>query len=137
MSKRIVSGIRSGGTLNPTFDDSGWEQLDGSKSWGAQTHPNTTGFVWYRRSLDVSTAPGTLADLALLVPRIDDVYEIYWNGRLVAHHGRMPPHPSWFLGVPAQTFGLGPIGRGVLAVGCGRRSLARAIPDSPEVSPRL
>jgi hypothetical protein len=101
---------------NPAFDDSGWEQLDGGKSWGQQTHPNTTGFAWYRRSLDVSTAPGTGADLALLVPRIDDVYEIYWNGRLVAHHGRMPPRPSWFLGVPAQTFGLGPIRRGVLAV---------------------
>ena len=101
---------------DPTFDDSGWEQLDGGKPWGVQTHPNTTGFAWYRRTLDVSPASGELPDLALLVPRIDDVYEIYWNGRLVAHRGKMPPHPSWFLTVPAQTVGLGRIGRGVLAV---------------------
>ncbi|HEY5381111.1 MAG TPA: SpoIIE family protein phosphatase [Acidobacteriaceae bacterium] len=102
--------------IDPSFDDSGWEQLDGSKPWGVQTHPNTTGFAWYRRNLDISQASGALPDLALLVPRIDDVYEIYWNGRLVAHHGKMPPHPSWFLTVPAQTIGLGRIGRGVLAV---------------------
>jgi hypothetical protein len=105
---------------NPGIDDStgydGWEQLDGGKSWGEQTHPNTTGFAWYRRALDVRPTPGASPEIALLVPRIDDVYEIYWNGRLVAHHGQMPPHPSWFLTVPAQTFGLGPIGRGVLAV---------------------
>jgi hypothetical protein len=101
---------------DPALDDSGWEQLDGGKPWGEQTHTNTTGFAWYRRFLDVSPVPGASPDLALLVPRIDDVYEIYWNGRLVAHHGQMPPHPAWFLTVPAQTFGLGPIGRGVLAV---------------------
>ena len=101
---------------NPTLDDSGWEQLDGGKPWGEQTHPDTIGFAWYRRTLDANAGPGTPADVALLVPRIDDVYEIYWNGRLVAHHGQMPPHPSWFLTVPAHSFGLGPIGRGVLAV---------------------
>jgi hypothetical protein len=101
---------------DPTLDDSDWEQLDGGKSWGEQTHPNTTGFAWYRRTVDVSPAPGASPNLALLVPRIDDVYEIYWNGRLLAHHGQMPPHPTWFLTVPAQTFGLGPIGHGILAV---------------------
>ena len=101
---------------NPDLDDSGWEQLDGGKPWGEQTHPNTTGFAWYRRTLDVSADRGAPADLALLVPRIDDVYEIYWNGRLLARHGQMPPHPSWFLSVPAQSYVLGRIGQGVLAV---------------------
>ena len=75
------------------------------------------GFAWRSTQfLDANAGPGTPADLALLVLRIDDVYEIYWNGRLLAHHGQMPPHPSWFLTVPAQTFGLGHIGQGVLAV---------------------
>jgi hypothetical protein len=101
---------------DPRFDDSAWERLDGGRPWGEQSHPLTTGFGWYRRVLDVSPAEGASPDFALLVPRIDDAYEIYWNGQLVAAHGEMPPHPVWYLDVPSQTFGLGPIRKGVMAV---------------------
>jgi hypothetical protein len=104
------------GWADPQFDDSAWERLDAGRPWGEQSHPLTTGFGWYRRVLDVSPAEGTSPEFALLVPRIDDAYEIYWNGRLVAAHGKMPPHPSWYFDVPSQTFGLGPIRKGVMAV---------------------
>ena len=38
------------------FDDSGWEQLDAGKPWGAQGHESVDGYAWYRRH--VNLAPG-------------------------------------------------------------------------------
>jgi hypothetical protein len=36
---------------NPAFDDSAWEQLTTDEPWGAQGHPNESGFAWYRRHI--------------------------------------------------------------------------------------
>jgi len=70
----------------PSFDDSGWEQLKADKPWGQQGHPNRDGFGWYR--LHVTLAPGRSPDeLALLVPAVEDAYEVYWNGRLLGTYG--------------------------------------------------
>src|ERR1017187_1537318 len=76
---------------NRAFDDSHWEQLSADKPWGAQGHFAYTGFVWYRRTLDITPAPGASPEIALLVPEIDDAYEVYWNGQLVGRHGHVPP----------------------------------------------
>src|SRR3569833_88800 len=69
---------------SPDIDDAtghdGWEQLKADGPWGAQTHPNTEGYGWYRRHIDLTLAPGAPSDIALLIPGVDDVYELYWNG---------------------------------------------------------
>ena len=52
----------------------------------------------------------------MLIRHIDDAYEIYWNGKLVSRFGTMPPNPSYLWSPPPQTFGLGPIRDGVLAL---------------------
>jgi hypothetical protein len=105
---------------NPAFDDAtghdGWEQLTADKPWGAQNHFAYAGFAWYRRTLDIAIAPGASPEVAVLVPPINDAYEIYWNGQLVARYGHLPPHPVWYQSSLAQTFGLGEIHRGVMAV---------------------
>jgi len=101
---------------DPAFDDSHWEQITADEPWGMQGHFAYTGFAWYRRALDITPTPGASSDLALFVPEINDVYEIYWNGQLIASHGHMPPQPVIFYPAPAQTFGMGPARRGVLAV---------------------
>ncbi len=100
----------------PAFDDSGWEQLTADRPWGEQGHLSYTGFAWYRRQISITPASGASPEIAILVPKVDDAYEIYWNGALVAHNGKMPPHPVWYFSQPAQTFGLGRITSGVLAV---------------------
>ena len=46
------------------FDDSGWEQLDPGKPWGAQGHESVDGYAWYRRH--VGLAPGWQDDITLL-----------------------------------------------------------------------
>ena len=74
--------------------------------------------------------PAPEPDFALLIPSIDDAYELYWNGVKVGHLGTLPPHPVLYEGVPAQTYGLGPIRSGVLAVRVWKFALASNDPDN-------
>ena len=104
--------------LPETGDDAsnvGWEQISPDKTWGAQGHPAYTGFAWYRKHIHLELSKGASPDVAMLIGRIDDTYEIYWNGVLIGYNGNPPPHPFFYFSQPAQTFGLGPIRDGVLA----------------------
>ncbi len=114
----------------PSFDDSNWEQLTADKSWGAQGHPSYTGFAWYRRTIHITPSPGAEPDIALYISHIDDAYELYWNGVKVGQLGTLPPHPVLYLNVPPQTYGLGPIRSGVLAVRVWKMALASNDPDN-------
>jgi hypothetical protein len=93
----------------------GWEQLTAATPWGTQGHASYTGYAWYRRQLNTTPAPGASPDVALLIPQIDDVYEIYWNGVPVGHLGKFPPRVDPLF-VPPQIYNLGPARGGVLAV---------------------
>ncbi len=99
---------------SPEFDDSSWEQLSADKPWGAQTHPNTEGFGWYR--LHIAFAPNAPGAIALLVPNVDDSYQVYWNGRLVGTFGKLPPQLNLWQNPEPRGFDLGPPESGVLAV---------------------
>jgi hypothetical protein len=101
---------------NPALNDSTWENLRVDQTWGVQTHPGYTGFAWYRRHIDFTPVPGAAPNLALLIPRIDDAYEVYWNGRLVGTRGKLPPNPTWYYLPPPFTVGLGVARSGVLAI---------------------
>jgi diguanylate cyclase (GGDEF)-like protein len=107
---------------SPAFDSSGWEQLSAARPWGSQGHGQLTGFAWYRCSFRLIAAPGITERFSLLVPKIHDSYEIYWNGSLIGRNGRLTPSPVWYLSEPAQVFDLGPVKdpghaeQGVLAV---------------------
>jgi hypothetical protein len=94
----------------------GWEELTAASPWGAQGHPSYTGYAWYRKHLHISAAPGTPQDFAVLIRRVEDAYEIYWNGRLIGRNGRMPPDPGYYYVQAPQTFGLGSLDDGVLAI---------------------
>ncbi|MGC2401121.1 MAG: SpoIIE family protein phosphatase [Acidobacteriaceae bacterium] len=94
----------------------GWEQITAEGPWGTQGHANYTGFAWYRRAVNITPAPGSSPNTTLLIPGIDDVYEIYWNGAPIGHFGSFPPHVDWIVGAAAQSYSLGQAGKGVLAV---------------------
>jgi len=81
---------------SPSFDDSQWEKLTAAKPWGIQGHPSYTGYAWYRLNLSLNLAPGNRSDLDLLVPHLDDVYEIFWNGNSIGRSGKFPPDPIWY-----------------------------------------
>jgi hypothetical protein len=78
---------------NPAYDDSGWEQIRGDDTWGAQTHPGHTGFAWYRKRIDVT---GAGKSLAILMAPVDDAYELYWNGQKIGTYGSLPRHAQWW-----------------------------------------
>ncbi|HZB88092.1 MAG TPA: PP2C family protein-serine/threonine phosphatase, partial [Terracidiphilus sp.] len=104
----------------PAADDAtghnGWAQILADGPWGTQGHANYSGYAWYRRHIDITMAPGSPASLAMMIPAIDDVYELYWNGQPMGRFGSFPPHLDYYAAVPPQTWGLGPVRSGVLAV---------------------
>jgi serine phosphatase RsbU (regulator of sigma subunit) len=108
----------------------GWEQITTDKTWGAQSHPSYVGYAWYRRHLSLTPAPGASPEFYLLIQRVDDVYEVYWNGRIVGHNGVMPPHPSYPYGQAPQFVRLGPVRDGVLAVRVWKAPLESFDPES-------
>ena len=118
------------GWASPSFDDSHWQQVNADETWGAQGFPSYTGLAWYRYHLSISPVAGAPKDLALLIPGIDDAYELYWNGTLVGSNGKLPPHPVWYTSQPAQSYGLGHIQSGVLALRVWKAPLASNDPDS-------
>ncbi len=62
----------------PGFDDHTWEQLPADQPWGDAGHPGYAGFAWYRRQIALDPADKT--PLALLLPPLGSVAEVYWNG---------------------------------------------------------
>jgi hypothetical protein len=88
-------------------DDSAWEKVDmtalpGSHDgdvglpdyvggWTAHGHPGYQGYAWYRRAVEI---PAGRASWDILGPtRVDDGYELYWNGQLLGGSGRLDPTP--------------------------------------------
>ncbi|MGC2163110.1 MAG: SpoIIE family protein phosphatase [Silvibacterium sp.] len=104
------------GWASPSFDDSVWQTIDTSSSWGSQSHPGYTGFAWYRRHLRIETAAATNSTYALLVPPVDDAYEVYWNGQLIGSYGKLPPGPHWYYSSLFRTFALPSLGSGTIAI---------------------
>jgi len=81
----------------PAYDDSEWERITADKTWGAQTHPSYTGFAWYRRHLDIHASPLSNPKLAILMPPVEDAYEVFWNGVRIGYQGKLPPHAVRYL----------------------------------------
>jgi hypothetical protein len=100
---------------SPTLDDSNWERIGVDKPWGQQTHFGYTRYAWYRRHVNFLPVPGVQSDLALLLPRVNDAYEVYWNGNLIGHQGKLPPHAYYYRDLPPEIVALGQAGSGVLA----------------------
>ncbi len=96
----------------PGFDDASWELLRGDTTWGAQSHPAYVGFAWYRKKINIEAAGGPLT---ILMPPVDDTYELYWNGKKIGGSGKVPPHAHWDAFQRSSTFDL-PSASGVLAV---------------------
>jgi hypothetical protein len=102
----------------------GWQQLSVDEPWGAQGHPSYTGYGWYRKHISFSPAPDGSQEFYLLIRHVDDAYQVYWNGRMVGHNGKMPPKPLYYYSQAPQIVNLGPARDGVLAVRVWKAPLA-------------
>lgn len=73
------------------FDDTRWDVIYVPSPWEDQGFPGYDGYGWYRRHFhaDQDWAERTLY---LSLGTIDDVDEVYLNGRMIGFTGGFPPH---------------------------------------------
>jgi len=79
----------------PGFDDSGWKEIFPGTVWEQQGYGDYDGFAWYRVTFNV---PSEMKEVAkkyggfnLFLGKIDDVDFTYFNGKLIASSGKLPP----------------------------------------------
>lgn len=101
---------------SPSFDDSGWESIQVDGPWGSQDHPAYTGYAWYRRHVKIQTVAGSGTKYALLMPPVDDTYEIFWNGKPIGQFGKFPPQPRWYYTAFPSSFSLPAAESGTIAI---------------------
>jgi sialate O-acetylesterase len=76
---------------NANFDDSDWDQIRVPDTWENNGYEEYNGFAWYRKTFRVGDIPKNEI-IYLMVGRIDDVDEVYLNGKLVGSSGTFPPN---------------------------------------------
>jgi sialate O-acetylesterase len=79
--------------LNPDFDDNRWESIKVPSAWEDQGFYGYDGYAWYRTSF-MATKEMKYKDMYLLLGYINDVDQVYINGRLIGFSGTFPPDYS-------------------------------------------
>lgn len=75
----------------PNFDDSDWDNIVVPSSWENEGYNGYDGYAWYRKFFNVSSKYNN-KKLYLSLGVIDDVAEIYINGKLIGKSGSFPPN---------------------------------------------
>lgn len=73
----------------PGFDDSDWEKIYVPAAWQHEGFRHYHGYAWYRKTVEFEYDSKDI--LYLELGRIDDVDEVYVNGRLIGRTGGFPP----------------------------------------------
>jgi sialate O-acetylesterase len=74
---------------SPTLDDSEWEKIYVPASWQEEGFSRYSGYAWYRISFDLEFDAKEI--LYLELGKIDDVDEVYFNGKMIGTTGGFPP----------------------------------------------
>ncbi|WP_421919784.1 beta galactosidase jelly roll domain-containing protein [Marinifilum sp.] len=75
---------------NPDFDDSDWEWIDVPSAWENQGFHGYDGYAWYRKTFHKRQLPNNQS-LYLQLGNIDDVDEVFFNGKRIGKTGNFPP----------------------------------------------
>ena len=70
------------------FDDSEWENIIVPAYWEDQGFRDYDGFAWYRKKFKLPAAMKT-SDLVLLLGRVDDMDEVFINGKRIGGTGNI------------------------------------------------
>lgn len=78
----------------PDWDDDGWQRVAVPSYWDSYGHKNYDGIGWYRTRFRL---PGKMANekLILALGKIDDVDQVYLNGKLLGKTGPWPDRPDY------------------------------------------
>lgn len=75
---------------NPRFDDGDWSEIYVPSSWEEEGYPGYDGYAWYRKHFRASGS-WIGKDLIIELGRVDDVDEVYLNGKSIGGGGTFPP----------------------------------------------
>ena len=75
---------------NPDFNDSDWADIFVPAAWEDEGFPGYNGYAWYRKNFRLKPDQDT-GSLYLRLGQIDDVDEVYLNGKLIGFSGMFPP----------------------------------------------
>jgi hypothetical protein len=75
---------------DPKFDDSKWDNIKVPSPWEDEGYPGYDGYAWYRKHFTIDKELKN-AVVYLQVGYVDDVSEVYLNGRMVGFEGQFPP----------------------------------------------
>lgn len=75
------------------FNDDNWEKIQVPSSWENQGFHGYDGYAWYRNTFEI---PDKYKNdvIYLFLGFVDDVDQVYINGKLVGHSGSFPPRYS-------------------------------------------
>jgi sialate O-acetylesterase len=74
--------------LKKDFDDSNWSRIFVPSYWETQGFVDYNGFAWYRKSFKLNQSVVN-KKYVLLMGKIDDLDEVYVNGKLIGSTGKM------------------------------------------------
>jgi len=75
---------------DPHYNDEKWEKVYVPAYWEEEGFDDYNGFAWYRKNFDLDEVDSR--SLALFLGYIDDVDQVYINGKLVGGSGSFPPN---------------------------------------------
>lgn len=74
---------------SPTYDDRSWESIFVPAPWENEGFSGFDGYAWYRTTVDLRNI--TELNLYLVLGYIDDVDQVFLNGKLIGFSGSFPP----------------------------------------------
>lgn len=83
----------------PDYDDSDWQNVFVPNNWEDNGYEDYNGFAWYRKSFQIRESFNR-EYLYLYMGYIDDVDEVYLNGKLIGASGNFPPRMKTAYNIP-------------------------------------
>jgi len=74
----------------PNYDDANWDEIGVPGAWEEQGYHGYDGYAWYRKKVYISSQFASRY-LVFKIGRIDDVDEVYINGKMIAKTGALLP----------------------------------------------
>ncbi|MBD3274200.1 MAG: glycoside hydrolase, partial [Candidatus Marinimicrobia bacterium] len=74
---------------DPNIDLADWKQINVPAKWERQGYPDLDHFAWYRKSVTISRKLAQ-EKLILLLGKINDLDQVFFNGELIGETGEMP-----------------------------------------------
>lgn len=84
---------------SPNYNDSNWQKVFVPDSWETNGFHEYNGYAWYRRTFELSLNYNRKF-VYLQMGQIDDVDEVYVNGKLVGASGKFPPRMETAYDIP-------------------------------------